>query len=379
MKLTINKRSLILPLLLIAGSIMAQPPAGISFQAVAKDPLGNPAKNRKIFVKDFILQGTITGTKVWAEAHETQSNEDGVYTITIGRGVKDPTIPLNDIGQIDWANGPFFLNFKIAVAPSIPAAWWVAADNYLEMGAAQIMSTPYALFAGKANVANIATSLKPGPNGSFLITDSSGKVDWTTPKLTNTTTGIKPGPNGSFLITDSSGKVDWTTPKLTNTTTGIKPGPAKTFLYTDEFGNVAWTTPNLVSVSITNVAKSIDPGPKGTFLTTDTLGNVAWALPQAAGINVTQVSNNLLELKKNTGTGGQNVVIAPNSTTLITMAVPDAEIGDPVVIASQGDYTNFSIYNAWVSATGIVSIRFANFQKKSIPVSGNLYKVVLIK
>lgn len=351
MKLTINKRSLILPLLLIAGSILAQPPAGISFQAVAKDPLGNPAKNRKIFVKDFILQGTITGTKVWAEAHETQSNEDGVYTITIGRGVKDPTIPLNDIGQIDWANGPFFLNFKIAVAPSIPAAWWVAADNYLEMGAAQIMSTPYSLFAGKANVANVA----------------------------NIATSLKPGPNGSFLITDSSGKVDWTTPTLTNTTTGMKPGPAKTFLYTDEFGNVAWTTPNLVSVSITNVAKSIDPGPKGTFLTTDTLGNVAWALPQAAGINVTQVSNNVLELKKNTGTGGQNVVIAPNSTTLVTMAVPDAEIGDPVVIASQGDYTNFSIYNAWVSATGIVSIRFANFQKISIPVSGNLYKVVLIK
>ena len=226
---------------------------------------------------------------------------------------------------------------------------------------------------------NTTTGIKPGPAKTFLYTDEFGNVAWTTPKLTNATTGIKPGPNGSFLITDSSGKVDWTTPTLTNTTTGMKPGPPKTFLYTDSLGNVAWTTPNLVSVTITNPATSIKPGPFGTFLTTDTLGNVAWAFPQAAGINVTQVSNNLLELKKNTGTGGQNVVIAPNSTTLITMAVPDAEIGDPVVIASQGDYTNFSIYNAWVSATGIVSIRFANFQKKSIPVSGNLYKVVLIK
>ncbi len=281
MKSFIVKSIFILPLFFLVGKLMAQPPAGIPFQAVAKDPLGNPAKSRKVFVKDIIIQNTPNGNKVWEEAHETQTNEDGVYTITIGRGTKATAIPIKDLSQIDWANGPFFINVKMAVAPSIPAAWWVAADNYLDMGTTQMMSVPYALFAGNA--------------------------------------------------------------------------------------------------SVTNVTQSITPGPINTFLTTDSLGNVAWTTPQSANVNITQVSNNIIELKPPTGVIGRDLVIGANTTTTIKVPVPGAEIGDPVLIAAQGDYTNFNIYNAFVSAPGEVTVRFANFQKKSIPVAGNLYKIVLIK
>lgn len=280
MKITLIKKLLILPLLLIAGSILAQPPTGIPFQAVAKDGLGNPAKNRKIYVKDMIIQGTPNGTKVWEEAHETQSNEDGVYSIIIGRGTKLPGITLSDIGKIDWGNGPYFLNFKMAVAPSIPAAWWVAADNYLDFGTTQMMSVPYALFAGNA--------------------------------------------------------------------------------------------------SVTNVTTSITPGPPNTFLTTDSLGNVNWTSPQSANINITQISNNVLKLSPRT-VPGQNALIAANTTTLVIMDVPGAEPGDPVMITPLADYRNFNVYSAWVSVKDKVNIRFANFQNTDIPVSGNLYKVVLVK
>lgn len=281
MKRILIKSLLILPLMFVAGIIKAQPPPAIPFQAVAKDALGNPAKNRKVFVKDVILQGAANGTKVWEEAFETQTNEDGVYTVVIGKGVKTGTTTLNDIGQIDWGNGPFFYNFKLAVAPSIPASWWVAADNYIDMGTTQLMSVPYALFAGNASVTNVTTSIPPGPPNTFLTTDSAGNVNWTT--------------------------------------------------------------------------------------------------PQSASVNITQISNNVLQLAPNIQASGQNAIINPNTTTLIVMDTPGAELGDPVLITALGDYKNFNVYSAWVSSKGKVSIRFSNFQRIPIPVSGSLYKIVLIK
>ncbi len=188
MKLVLIRSLMIVQLLLVVGSINAQPPTGINYQSVAKDPMNNVARNRNIYVKSTILQSSaVGGTKVWEETFVATSDNDGVYTIIIGRGTKSPNINIADIGQIDWGNGPFFLNTKVAVAPSIPATWWVAADNYLDMGTAQMMSVPYALFAGNASVTNVTTSLPAGPPNTFLITDSLGNVNWATPQAAQQT------------------------------------------------------------------------------------------------------------------------------------------------------------------------------------------------
>ena len=275
MRLTFNKILLILPLFCIAGTIIAQPPPSVPLQAIAKDALGNPARNRKVFVKDIIIQGTPTGTKVWEEAHEVTSDNDGIYTINVGSGVKAPSIPINNIGAISWGKGPFFLNLKIAIAPSIPAAWWVAADNYIDYGTTQMLSVPYALFAGNASVTNVNTSITPGPPGTFLITDTLGNVNWQTPQAANVPT-----------------------PKL------------------ESFQLVA---------------------------------------------------------------AGQNVTLAPNTTTRVNVNIANAKIGDAVFIAALGEYTNFMVYGAWVSGPGVVSVRFANLQAVPVAVSGNLYKIVIIK
>ena len=201
MKLVLIRSILVIQLLFVVGSLIAQPPNGINYQSVAKDPLGNVAKNRNIYVKSAIFQNSaVGGAKVWEETFVATSDNDGVYTIIIGRGTKSPTINIADIGQIDWGNGPFFLNTKVAVAPSIPATWWVAADNYLDMGTAQMMSVPYALFAGNASVTNVTTSLPPGPPNTFLITDSLGNVNWATPQAAQTTVTTITNFNISFNV-----------------------------------------------------------------------------------------------------------------------------------------------------------------------------------
>lgn len=176
-------KGFLLALLLCCVSLgIAQPPPVLPQSAVALDPYNNVAKNRDIYVKDIIYQGSPTGNKVWEEAHVVRSNNDGVFTFNVGLGTKSGTTTLQDLNQVDWGNGPYYLNIKVAVAPSIPAAWWVPADNYIDQGTIQFMSVAYALYAGNATVTNVNTSIQPGPINTFLITDSSGNVMWATPK-----------------------------------------------------------------------------------------------------------------------------------------------------------------------------------------------------
>jgi hypothetical protein len=187
MKTALLRQLLVVTLVFMAGTLVAQPPPGLPMQTVAKDPLGNPAKNRKVYIKVEIRQARINGTVIWEEAFETTTNEDGVYTIIVGMGTKRSSVPagMTSIAQIDWGNGPFFFNQKLAVSPSVPAAWWLPADNYVDLGTIQMMSVPFAMYAGNASVTNVTQSLPPGLKNTFLVTDSSGNVTWAPPQAAN--------------------------------------------------------------------------------------------------------------------------------------------------------------------------------------------------
>jgi len=260
--------------------VFSQPPPGINFQALARDPQGNPAKNRTVYIKDALIQGTATGTLVYEETFQLQTDENGIFNIIIGQGTQTAASTVTSISQVNWPNGPFFYNIKVAVAPTISAPWWNAASNYQDYGTTQLWSQPYALYAGNASVTNVNTSIQPGPANTFLVTDSSGRV--------------------------------------------------------------------------------------------------AWKTPQAAQVNVTQVSNVTLALSS-LSAAGTNVTLAPNTTTLVTLTVPGAKVGDPVIVAALGDNKDFTIYSSWVSNADEVSVRFANFQNLAVSVSGNQYKIVIIK
>lgn len=280
MKNTSIKLSILFLLVFLTESLIAQPPPFWFLQSVAKDNQGNPARNRTIHIRSAIYQGRpVGGTLVFEESHQVQSDNDGVFGYTMGRGIRSTNPALKDsLNKIDWGNGPYFINTKIAISPSIPAPWWIPANNYVEIGTSQIMSVPYALYAGNASVTNVNTNIAAGP-------------------------------------------------------------------------------PN-------------------TFLTTDSLGNVNWTSPQAAQVNVTQVSNFNLNLNV---IAGQNARIAPNTSTVIEIDVPNAKVGDPILITALDDYQNWTVYGAWCKVDGKVNVRFANFTAQPVDVIGSLYKIVLVK
>ena len=141
-------------------------PDGILFQAIAKDPAGNPAKGRTIYIKNAIIQNSISGVQVYVESHKIVASSEGVFTIVIGKGNKLAG-PVS-IGNIDWSSGPYFLNIKAAIAPSVPLTNWNVNEHYIDMGTSQFWTVPFSLFAArvegfdlKLNIADTASMLAP--------------------------------------------------------------------------------------------------------------------------------------------------------------------------------------------------------------------------
>ena len=158
--------SLFVVLLLSTTTSIAQTvPDGVIFQAVATDPQGNPAAGRTIYIKATILQSTATGTEVYSEAFKITASSAGVFTVVIGKGqnISGPA----SIASLDWTAGPYFLNIKSAVEPSIPLANWDVNQQYVDMGTSQFWSVPFALYATKVagfdlkmNIADTTNMLK---------------------------------------------------------------------------------------------------------------------------------------------------------------------------------------------------------------------------
>jgi hypothetical protein len=144
----------------------AKVPDGILFQAIAKDPSGNPAKGRTIYIKNAILQTSINGPEVYLEAHKIVASQEGVFTIVIGKGNK--LSGPNSIANLDWSSGPYYLNIKAAIAPSVPLSNWNVEEHYIDMGTSQFWTVPFALYAArvegfelKLNIADTSAMLAP--------------------------------------------------------------------------------------------------------------------------------------------------------------------------------------------------------------------------
>jgi hypothetical protein len=192
MMLSFKKIFLVIAMQCMAVFLYAQiskVPEGILFQAIVKDPAGNPAKGRTIYIKNAIIQTTVSGSQVYTESHKVVASSEGVFTIVIGKGNK--LSGPSSISNIDWSNGPYFLNIKAAIAPSVPLTNWIADEHYIDMGTSQFWTVPFALFAArvegfelKLKIADTALMLSPYLKKSDTVSLST-RID---KKLNNTDT-----------------------------------------------------------------------------------------------------------------------------------------------------------------------------------------------
>lgn len=160
-KITIE-RIFLLVSLFFALHTSAQAPNKISYQAVVRNTAGALVANTNVGIQISILQTTATGTAVYIERHTTPTNANGLATIEIGGG----TLVSGNFTTIDWANGPYFI--KTETDPT-------GGTTYSISGTSQMLSVPYALFAG-ASANNWGTSGNNATATNFIGTTNNNDL-----------------------------------------------------------------------------------------------------------------------------------------------------------------------------------------------------------
>jgi len=195
------------------------PGSGIFFQAIARDNMSNPAKDRKIYIQTSVRQFTETGTAVLTEEFETTTNADGIFGISIGLGKRIGGEKIN-LNSIEWSKGPYYMNLQIAISPVAPAHNWDYTKDWIDLGTSPFGTVPYALYAvstagmdAKLNVTDTTKMLSPYKQiiNSLIISNTSSL---NTTKVKETLdTKINLADSNSIYITPTllnSSKIDTT-------------------------------------------------------------------------------------------------------------------------------------------------------------------------
>ena len=126
-----------LVLLLLTVNLWGQVPQQFSYQAVVRDENGQILKNEKISVRITLLKDSTSGETVYQEKHEPSTDTNGLFTIQIGAS----KLYAGDFSKIDWSTGIYYILSEIDLK---------GGSNYSIRGTSQLLSVPYALYAGNS-------------------------------------------------------------------------------------------------------------------------------------------------------------------------------------------------------------------------------------
>jgi len=138
----------------------AQAPQNMNYQAVVRDAQGAPLPSGTVVsVKFQIHDGSQSGNVVFTETTTATTNQFGLITLGIGA--------IGNLGAVNWASGAKYL--QVLIDPA-------GGSNFSDMGTSQLLSVPYALFAGNSTGTMGATGATglPGINGTNGATGVTG-------------------------------------------------------------------------------------------------------------------------------------------------------------------------------------------------------------
>ena len=128
-------------IILIAAIGFSQAPQKFTYQSVVRSADGTVLRSSNIGLQISILKNSAIGQSVYSETHSATSNSNGLVTVVIGDGVSG-----ENISDIDWSTGQYYI--KVEVDPS-------GGIGYSIEQTAQLLSVPYALYAGNSSSSSI--------------------------------------------------------------------------------------------------------------------------------------------------------------------------------------------------------------------------------
>ena len=113
------------------------PPQAFSFKATIKDKYGLPVLFKKVNLRITVLQGDLNGYTVYSEYFKPTTDLYSQVDVQIGQG----TVLSGNFPSIDWSANKYFLKIEADIC---------GGTNYQLLSVTQLLSVPYALYAGKS-------------------------------------------------------------------------------------------------------------------------------------------------------------------------------------------------------------------------------------
>jgi hypothetical protein len=141
-------------LIFLVSNVIAQAPPVFNYQGVARNAVGNVLQNKNISLRLNIRDLNANGVIVYTETRKLSTNSYGLFNVLIGSaGAESVT---GSLTTVNWENGAKFL--QVEIDPE-------GGTNYLNLGATQLASVPFALYAMNG---------RPGPEGPQGVAGPAG-------------------------------------------------------------------------------------------------------------------------------------------------------------------------------------------------------------
>ena len=149
------KNKILFILLVLSVNICAQAPQKMSYQAVIRNSNNSLIVSTPIGIKVSVLQGSANGTVTYSETQVQNTNINGLVSLEIGMG----TALIGTFSSINWANGPYFIQTEVDPNGGV---------NYSVIGVTELISVPYALYSGNAQVSGFSHYIGETFNGGVI-------------------------------------------------------------------------------------------------------------------------------------------------------------------------------------------------------------------
>ncbi len=139
MKRTFTLSIVVLMILLTGvGTMFAQSPDAVNYQAVARDASGSLLANSTLDVRMGIYSGPGAGVLVYEETHAVTTNQFGLFSLKIGQG----TVVSGTFATLNWGGDEHHLKVEVDDG-----------SGYADLGTSQLVTSPYSFHARTAEKA----------------------------------------------------------------------------------------------------------------------------------------------------------------------------------------------------------------------------------
>ncbi|CAN5336564.1 hypothetical protein BH09BAC5_BH09BAC5_13030 [soil metagenome] len=258
-------------------SAQVAPPQGVNYQAVARNTSGVELQNTPLTVRVGIYTDQSATNQVYEETHGVTTNSFGLFNLVVGHGTQTSTGAFN---AISWGNSAYYMKVEID-----------GGSGFTDMGTTQLMSVPYALYAG------VSGNGPTGATGATGITGPTG-TNGSTGATGNTGNAGPTGPTGNTGNTGPTGNTGNTGPTGNTGNTG----PTGTTGNTGPTGNTGNTGPTGNTGNTGPTGNTGNTGPTGNTGNTGPTGNTGNTGPTGATGATGSFTTNAWGILGNTGT-----------------------------------------------------------------------------